>query len=104
MTSREESLHEKQLVAKDGDCSGGGRLRLAVHVHKKETKAAPRLGFGQPACVTYIPREWGEYKGGSQQSGLAFRDNAGTLRFFTNIPCGNPPQVALEIRRSNGTN
>jgi len=72
--------------------------------HKKETKAAPRLGFGEPACVTYIPREWGEYKGGSQQSGLAFRDNAGTLRFFTNIPCGNPPQVALEIRRSNGTN
>jgi hypothetical protein len=35
--------------------------------------------------VTYIPREWGEYKGGSQQSGLAFQDSAGTLRFFTNI-------------------
>jgi len=66
--------------------------------------ACGRLGFGQPACVTYLPREWGESKGGSQQSGLAFRDNAGRLRFFTNIPCGNPPQVALEIRRSNGAN
>jgi hypothetical protein len=53
--------------------------------------------------LRYIPREWGEYQGGSQQSGLAFRDNAGTLRFFTNIRCGNTPQVALEIPRSNGT-
>ena len=49
-----------------------------LYMYTKETKAAPRLGFGQPARVTYIPREWGAYKGGSQQSGLAFRDNAGT--------------------------
>jgi hypothetical protein len=35
---------------------------------------------------------------------LAFQDSAGTLRFFTNIPCGSTPQVALEIRRSNATN
>ena len=69
-------------------------------LYAKKTKAAPQLGFGQPARVTYIPREWGEYKGGSQQSGLAFQDSAGTLRFFTNIPCGGTPQVALEIRRS----
>jgi len=75
-----------------------------LHMDTKETKAVPRLGFGQPACVAYLPREWGEYKGGSQQSGLAFRDSVGTLQFFTNIPCGNPPQVTLEIRRSNGTN
>jgi len=75
-----------------------------LYMDTKETIAVPRFGFGQPACVTYLPREWGESKGGSQQSGLAFRDNAGRLRFFTNIPCGNPPQVAREIRRSNGAN
>ena len=73
-------------------------------LYAKRTKAAPQPGFGQAACVTYIPREWGEYKGGSQQSGLAFQDSAGTLRFFTNIPCGSASQVALEIRRSNATN
>jgi hypothetical protein len=73
-------------------------------LYAKRTKAAPQLGFGPAACVTYIPREWGEYKGGWQQSGLAFQDSAGTLRCFTNIPCGSAPQVALEIRRSNATN
>jgi len=61
-----------------------------LYMYTKETKAVPRLGFGQPACVTCLPREWGEYKGGSQQSGLVFRDSAGTLQFFANIPCGNP--------------
>jgi hypothetical protein len=43
------------------------------------------------------------------QSGLAFEDSAGTLRFLTNIPCDGTPAVALEIRRtapnsSNGGN
>src|SRR5215813_8483195 len=32
-------------------------------------------------CVSYVPAEWGEFKGGNQQSGLAFQDRAGTLRF-----------------------
>jgi hypothetical protein len=73
-------------------------------LYAKRTKAAPQRGFGQAACVTYIPREWGEHKGGSQQAGLAFQDSAGTLRCFANIPCGSAPQVALEIRRSNATN
>jgi hypothetical protein len=72
--------------------------------YAKRTAAAPQLGLGQAACVTYIPREWGEYKGGSRQSGLALQDSAGTLRFVTNIPCGSAPQVVLEIRRSNATN
>lgn len=51
-------------------------------------------------CVSYIPAEWGEFKGGNQQSGLAFQDRAGTLRFVTNLPCDSTPQPALEIRRT----
>lgn len=51
-------------------------------------------------CVSYIPAEWGEFKGGNQQSGLAFQDRTGTLRFVTNLPCDSTPQPALEIRRT----
>jgi hypothetical protein len=92
---RENFLRKIVLLALVGACGW---------LYTRRTKAAPQLGFGQPACVRYIPREWGEYKGGSQQSGLAFQDSAGTLRFFTSIPCESTPQVALEIRRSNATN
>lgn len=59
--------------------------------------AAPQFGS---TCVTYVPREWGTYRGGSTQTGLAFEDSAGTLRFITNLPCGGAPIVALEVRRS----
>jgi hypothetical protein len=65
----------------------------------RKTDAAPQSGYGQPLCISQIPLAWGEYKGGSQQSGLAFQDTAGTLRFITNIPCDGVPQVALELRR-----
>jgi hypothetical protein len=59
-----------------------------LYRYTKGTKAAPQLGFGQAASVTYIRREWGEYKDGSQQSGWAFEDDAGRLRFFTNTTPG----------------
>ena len=52
-----------------------------------------------PGCVATVPKAWGQYKGGSTQSGLAFEDSNGTLRFATSIPCGATPPVALEIRR-----
>jgi hypothetical protein len=51
-------------------------------------------------CVANVPRTWGQYKGGSAQSGLAFEAPDGTLRFVTNVPCGATPIVALEIRRT----
>ena len=57
--------------------------------------------FGDSACYATVPRSWGQFRGGSAQSGLAFEDSAGTLRFLTNIPCGGTPIVALEIRRVN---
>jgi hypothetical protein len=51
-------------------------------------------------CVATVPRAWGEYKGGSSQSGLAFQAPDGTLRFLTNLPCGSQPAVALKIVRT----
>lgn len=67
----------------------------------KTTKAAPQEIFG--VCVAQVPQAWGQFKGGSQQSGLAFEDSHGTLRFVTNLPCGGgTPLVALEVRRTPG--
>lgn len=65
----------------------------------KTTKAAGQETFGM--CVSQVPRAWGQFKGGSQQSGFAFEDAHGTLRFVTNLPCnGEIPLVALEVRRT----
>jgi hypothetical protein len=75
---------------------------FAVSFYARRTKAAPQDVFPQAACVAYVPQSWGDYKGGSQQSGLAFQDKAGTLRFLTSLPCGGVPLVALEIRRGSG--
>ncbi len=69
------------------------------------TKAAPKAAqFWTPGCVATIPKAWGQFKGGDAQSGFAFEDNTGTLRFLTNIPCGGTPLVALEVRRSDTSN
>jgi hypothetical protein len=73
---------------------------FAVCFFAGKTKAAPQLGIGEPMCVRQIPSSWGEFKGGSEQSGFAFQDSAGTLRFVTSVPCGATPQIALEIRRT----
>jgi hypothetical protein len=88
-----------------------GRLLIAVVLllaasnwfYARRAKAASQVGYGQAGCVSLVPREWGDYKGGSYQSGLAFQDNSGTLRFVTNVPCG-ATQVALEIRRTVSSN
>ena len=64
------------------------------------TPKKPTPQVWTPGCVATVPKSWGAYKGGSAQSGLAFEDAAGTLRFLTNIPCDGTPVVALEIRRS----
>jgi hypothetical protein len=55
-------------------------------------------------CVSIVPKAWGQYRGGSAQSGLSFEDSNGTLRFVTNLPCGAVPIVALEIRRTGNSN
>jgi hypothetical protein len=64
--------------------------------------AAPGVAQFDPEtqCVAKVPRTWGEFKGGSSQSGLAFQAPDGTLRFLTNLPCGSQPVVALKIVRT----
>jgi hypothetical protein len=62
--------------------------------------ATPPAQVWSPGCVSSVPKAWGQFRGGSAQTGLAFEDSAGTLRFVTNVPCGSTPLVALEVRRS----
>jgi hypothetical protein len=64
--------------------------------------APPPAQMWTPGCVSSVPKAWGQFRGGSAQTGLAFEDSAGTLRFVTNVPCGATPLVALEVRRSAG--
>lgn len=65
----------------------------------RTTKAAPQEIFG--VCVSQVPADWGQFKGGSEQTGLAFEDRHGTLRFITSFPCNSAvPPVALEVRRT----
>lgn len=72
---------------------------LSAALDRRTATANSQTTYGY-TCVSYIPAEWGEFKGGNQQSGLAFQDHSGTLRFVTNLPCDATPQPALEIRRS----
>ena len=53
-----------------------------------------------PGCVASVPKAWGTFRGASTQSGLAFEDANGTIRFLTNIPCQGVPSVSLEIHRT----
>lgn len=52
-------------------------------------------------CVVSIPTQWGTFRGAAQGYGLVFEDNAGTLRFMNQMPCGleGAPIVSLEVRR-----
>jgi hypothetical protein len=63
----------------------------------------PQPQIWTPGCVAQVPRAWGTYRGASAQSGLAFEDSAGTIRFLTNIPCDGTPIVSLEIHRTAAT-
>ncbi|HEX4380837.1 MAG TPA: hypothetical protein VH022_12420 [Candidatus Acidoferrum sp.] len=53
-----------------------------------------------PGCIASVPKSWGTFRGASAQSGLAFEDSTGTIRFLTNIPCDGIPSVSLEIHRT----
>jgi hypothetical protein len=80
-------------------------LLLVAFVSLKTYAATPKKPEPQvwtPGCVASVPKSWGVYRGASAQSGLAFEDSAGTIRFLTNIPCDGAPVVALEIRRTAG--
>jgi hypothetical protein len=85
----------RKNVAARGDAVGAATAPGAAAV-----SAEPQ----NSQCVAIVPKTWGQYRGGSAQSGLSFEDADGTLRFVTNLPCGSVPTVALEIRRSGNYN
>ena len=72
-------------------------LCAAIDLHTTRANSQTTYGY---TSVSYVPAEWGEFKGGNQQSGLAFQERSGTLRFVTNLPCDATAQPALEIRRT----
>jgi hypothetical protein len=55
---------------------------------------------GDPGCVSYVPKEWGQFVGSSALTGIGFEERDGTLRFVTSLPCGTAPTIALEVRRT----
>lgn len=57
-----------------------------------------------PGCIASVPKSWGTFRGASTQSGLAFEDSSGTIRFLTNIPCQGVPSVSLQINRTASPN
>jgi hypothetical protein len=72
---------------------------ISFKVRAASAKPEPQLWT--PGCVANIPKSWGTFRGASAQSGLAFEDANGTIRFLTNIPCSGVPTVSLEVRRSD---
>ncbi len=53
-----------------------------------------------PGCVAGVPKSWGTFRGASAQSGLAFEDANGTIRFLTNVPCNGTPIPSLTVLRT----
>jgi hypothetical protein len=76
-----------------------GAALISVRIYAATAKK-PEPQQWTPGCVAAVPKSWGVFRGGSAQSGLAFEDGTGTLRFLTSIPCGGTPTVTLEIRRT----
>lgn len=74
-------------------------LVISLKIYAGSPKA-PTPQVWSPGCVASVPKSWGAFRGASTQSGFAFEDSAGTLRFVTNVPCDGTPVVALEIRRT----
>lgn len=74
-------------------------VTAANWLYARRAKAAPQQVF-QAQCRSFVPLEWGEYKGSSSGFGVAFQDSTGTIRFVTNVTCEGVPPVALEIRRT----
>ena len=75
---------------------------VSLKVRAASPKPQPQLWT--PGCAANVPRSWGTFRGASTQSGLAFEDASGTIRFLTNIPCSGTPAVSLEIHRINNAN
>ena len=74
---------------------------LSIKLYAATPKPTPPPQLWTPGCVANIPKSWGTFRGASAQSGLAFEDSSGTIRFLTNIPCSGSPTISLEIHRTD---
>ena len=77
----------------------GGRISTVSPVHAEESYT--EVGN----CLSTVPKSWGEFRGASAY-GLAFKDEAGRIRFLRNPPCDNgvtpgnaSPTVDLRVDR-----
>jgi hypothetical protein len=102
------------FCSRDRDSRNGFREDKSFRAERISQRTSQRRA-GQGGCPrttsvrrlamrSNVPKSWGQYRGGSAQSGLSFEDSNGTLRFITNLPCGATPVVALEIRRTGNAN
>jgi hypothetical protein len=64
-------------------------LLVSAALDVPTTKATSQAAYGY-TCVSYIPAEWGEFKGGNRQSGLTFRFETG--RFASSPICTATPR------------
>jgi hypothetical protein len=100
-SNREEQIMKKQLktIAIAALTVLVALLSLKVYAASPKPQP-PQPQVWTPGCIASVPRSWGTYRGASAQSGLAFEDPSGTIRFLTNIPCDGVPTVSLEIHRT----
>ncbi len=79
-------------------------LTLAGTLGIHHVRAAAQQQAVPTPCVIVVPADWGELKGISTY-GLAFEDQAGTLRLIEQMPCSldrgqvGVPRVSVEVRR-----
>jgi hypothetical protein len=78
-------------------------LSFKVYAASPKPQPPPQPQVWTPGCIASVPKSWGTFRGASTQSGLAFEDSTGTIRFLTNIPCDGIPSVSLEIHRTTVT-
>jgi hypothetical protein len=79
-------------------------LALGAAMAPQQPMANSQKESVQPTCIVTVPSNWGEFKGASNDFGLAFQDSAGTLRFIRNSGCEIAgfqrfPAAFLEVRR-----
>jgi hypothetical protein len=73
---------------------------IGIFIAGQKTGRAQSSTALKAQCRVRVPAEWGEFVGASTY-GLGFRDNQGTLRFVSQMPCNldGPPNISLQIKR-----
>src|ERR1700742_1231852 len=75
-------------------------LSFKVYAAAANSSEPPKAQEWTPGCVAGVPKSWGPFRGASAQSGLAFEDASGTIRFLTNVPCNGTPIPSLTVVRT----